>query len=203
MDSVDTKPGVGGRWAGWLVGLLVFAAVLVLLVLSLRRSLARSQGDACQGLAPVQSSSPLPSVSVTRLRPGGQGLVPGGEQSLVALSGRGHLVNFWSATCAPCVRELPSLVELARRAWPGALVLVCVDESLDEASRLVQNNPGLLSGEDHVLWLWDKGGTVARALGTSKFPETYFVRHGRTRWKVASDRDWMSLPARRCLLTHR
>ncbi len=111
------------------------------------------------------------------------------------------VVNFWSATCAPCLEELPSLVELAQRSRRVRVVLVNVDESLEEARKLWEQHPFLGPRADWAAWAWDPGGRGARSLGTAKFPETYLVAaSGRSRWKVVSSRDWMALPARRCLM---
>ncbi len=45
-------------------------------------------------------------------------LLDGSKTTLQALRGRPVLVSFWATTCAPCVEELPDLVQLYRE-WHG------------------------------------------------------------------------------------
>lgn len=51
------------------------------------------------------------------------------EPALVAQRGQGQLINFWAMWCAPCVAELPDLVEVARayEAEGGRVVGVSYD----------------------------------------------------------------------------
>lgn len=51
------------------------------------------------------------------------------EQALAARKGSGYLLNFWAIWCAPCVEEMPELVETAH-AWRergGSVVTVSYD----------------------------------------------------------------------------
>ena len=53
-----------------------------------------------------------------------------GSQSadLSKLKGKVVLLNFWGAWCAPCIEELPSLMELQRRMPQVAIVAISLDE---------------------------------------------------------------------------
>ena len=52
------------------------------------------------------------------------------EQLLEARRGKVTLVNFWATWCAPCLKEIPALMELAQELSPQGFELVAV--SLDD-----------------------------------------------------------------------
>jgi len=58
------------------------------------------------------------------------------EAALARQRGRGVLLNFWAIWCAPCVAELPELVETARefRAEGGVVLAVSYDLMIPEAT---------------------------------------------------------------------
>ena len=183
-----------------LLAAVAAAAFLLVGLWGIWTSARRGSRWVCEGLEPTS----IPTRDLARLQVrvlGRDGRVSAGEVPLATLLSGPALVNFWSASCAPCIEELPSLVELARRSQQVRVLFVNVDESLDVARKLWTEHPLLGPEADWAVWAWDPGGRAARALGTTRFPETYLVnRPGRSRWKVVSSRDWTSLPARRCLM---
>ncbi len=58
--------------------------------------------------------------------------IDGQSLSLASLSGRWVLVNFWASWCAPCMDELPHLVQA--QADYGSLGLQIVGPALDDAA---------------------------------------------------------------------
>ena len=52
------------------------------------------------------------------------------EAKLAQLEGQPYLLNFWAMWCAPCVKELPELVEVAREFEGDGLLLVTVSYDL-------------------------------------------------------------------------
>jgi len=73
---------------------------------------------------------------------GGEGQAPnftlstigGGEVSLSQFRGRPVMINFWATHCAPCRREMPMLVRVAK-AHPG-MTLLLVDERDDRGAAI-------------------------------------------------------------------
>jgi thiol-disulfide isomerase/thioredoxin len=59
------------------------------------------------------------------------------EKALAQERGHGFLLNFWAIWCAPCVAELPSLVETAHKfeGRGGGVVLVSYDMMIPNAKR--------------------------------------------------------------------
>ncbi len=102
---------------------------------------------------------------------------------------RGQVVvlNFWATFCAPCVEEMPSLVEMQRRMKAKGIevVAVSVDQDGDAYQRFVRDhNINLVTARDPQQ-------TIAGLYGTFKFPETYVIdRNGVMRRKFIGAIDW-------------
>ena len=207
------------RGVPWPVWAAVGASVAVVVVAgqALRKTHARSRRHPCEALRvkwvegdgqPISSkgrasaSASLRGLKQLVQAPGG------GVEAREFRWGEGVgsgpvLVNFWMTSCAPCLAELPSLLRLGAR-WEshgGSLVLVATDEEKSFLEGFFRRHPGLWPQGRRVFLLWDPGGRVARKMGTRRYPETHLLApSGRAVFKVAADRDWESLAARRCLL---
>jgi peroxiredoxin len=111
-------------------------------------------------------------------------------QSKITLSQyRGQVVvlNFWATWCAPCVEELPSLVEMQRRMKAKGVTVLAVSVDVDE-------NAYRQFVKDHnvnLLTVHDPSGKSNQLYGTFKFPETYIIdRNGVMRRKFIGAVDW-------------
>ena len=210
-DATITEKTGGGRGPLWPMGLAVLVSVglVALAAVALTKTHARSQRSPCEALR-VEWLRGEERPVVTNLRglkrlartPGG-GLEARGFDPKESFGAGPVLVNFWMTSCKPCLAELPSLLGLATR-WEshgGALVLVATDEEKSLIEGFYRRHPGLWPQGGRVFLLWDPGGRVANRMGTSRYPETFLMApSGRVVFKVAADRDWESLAARRCLL---
>jgi peroxiredoxin len=104
---------------------------------------------------------------------------------LAAYRGRVVLLNFWWSECAPCIEELPSLLELHHERPDLAILAVSIDQSEDEYKRFLTRR--------HVdlITVRDPQQTAAKLYGTEGWPETYIIdRQGMIRRKVVGDPDW-------------
>ena len=151
---------------------------------------AAARDSACRALDPDPLSAKL------------RGLAPdfeladgaGKRWSLHGLRGRPVLVSFWATWCPPCVEEIPSLEDLARRLGNQVTVLaVSVDESWDAIRTFFPSGTPLTV-------LLDPTRQVPASFGTSQFPESFLVDpSGHVRHAFLNRRDWSIPEAVACI----
>lgn len=102
---------------------------------------------------------------------------------------RGQIVvlNFWATWCAPCVEEVPSLVEMQRRMKAKGVTVLAVSIDVDE-------NAYRQFVKDHnvnLITVRDPDQKVSKLYGTFGWPETYIIdRGGVVRRKFIGPVDW-------------
>ncbi|HEY7403913.1 MAG TPA: TlpA disulfide reductase family protein [Candidatus Angelobacter sp.] len=103
---------------------------------------------------------------------------------------RGKIVvlNFWSAHCAPCIAEMPSLVQLQKRMGDKIIVVgVAVDTTNAEYHAFLQKH-----GIDFLTVL-DSDKSSYNRYGATGYPETTIIdRKGMARRKFVQAMDWTS-----------
>jgi cytochrome c biogenesis protein CcmG, thiol:disulfide interchange protein DsbE len=115
--------------------------------------------------------------------------VQDGQNKISLSQYRGQVVvlNFWATWCAPCVEELPSLVEMQRRMKGKGVTVLAVSVDVDEGAyrRFVKDH------NVNLLTVRDPDQKSNSLYGTSKFPETYVIdRNGVMRRKFIGAVDW-------------
>lgn len=105
---------------------------------------------------------------------------------------RGHfvLLNFWATWCAPCVAEIPSLLQTAENLKPLGLILVPV--SIDKNPTVVRP---FLEKHDFSAFPTRIGEVedVPHATGVRKVPITLLIDvKGREIGRVVGSADWSS-----------
>ena len=122
-------------------------------------------------------------------KPAPEFVIGDGLQSvdLARLRGRIVILNLWASWCAPCVEELPSLLELQRRNPQITVVGISIDQDPDVYQHfLVQHHVDLLT-------VRDADQRINALYGTVQIPETYIIdRNGILRRKLVSAQDWTS-----------
>jgi cytochrome c biogenesis protein CcmG/thiol:disulfide interchange protein DsbE len=107
--------------------------------------------------------------------------------TLSQFKGQVLVLNFWATYCAPCVEEIPSLVQMQRRMQPKGVTVLAVSIDVDENSYhrfLRDHGVSLLS-------VRDPDQKSNSSYGTVKIPETYIIdRNGVMRRKFIGAVDW-------------
>ena len=155
-------------------------------------SMARMRGGACTALSP----DPLPGFLQTGPTPDFQLPDTGGRTvSLSAQRGHPVLLNFWATWCPPCVDEVPSLEDLARKldGTDLRLLAVSVDDDWGTVRRFFPKGSS-------IGVLLDTSHDVPKKFGTDKFPESFLIdAAGRVRYYFINKRDWSRPEAIACL----
>lgn len=117
----------------------------------------------------------------------------GGSFQLESLKGQAIIVNFWATWCAPCIKEMPALLEVARRYKDQGLKIVAVSIDKNEAllDRFFKRYPKLKDIQDEFVMVIDPTSEIALQYGASRFPETYLInREFMILHKFAGEQPW-------------
>jgi cytochrome c biogenesis protein CcmG/thiol:disulfide interchange protein DsbE len=97
------------------------------------------------------------------------------------------VLNFWATWCAPCVEEMPSLVDLQKKLGPKGIEVVGVSVDVDGDAY----HHFLTNYKIDFLTVRDPDHKSSNLYGTFKFPETYIIdRQGIVRRKFIGAVDW-------------
>jgi peroxiredoxin len=167
------------------------AFITVKFAIGAHETLARTRDGACIALEPTELPAFLKDGHPDFQLPDASGKMTSLQQQL----GHPVLLNFWATWCAPCVDEVPSLEELARRlkGTDMRMLAVSVDEDWDKIRRFFAKGTP-------IGVLLDTSKEVPKKFGTEKFPETFLIdAAGRVRYYFVNKRDWSRPEAVACL----
>ncbi len=123
----------------------------------------------------------------------------GGDIRLADFRGVPVLVNLWATWCAPCVKELPTLDQLAQsHDVDGQLGVIAVSQD-----RAPQGSVKAFLAQHRIKSLGayhDPDMALSAALGTQILPTSIlFDADGREVWRYVGDLDWTSKEAEKLL----
>jgi len=106
---------------------------------------------------------------------------------LSKLRGKVVVLNFWATWCAPCIEELPSLMELQRRMPDVAVVAISTDDDTAAYKKFLNEH------SIQLRTINDSAQKVNPMYGTFRYPETYVIdRKGVLRRKFIGPQTWTS-----------
>jgi thiol-disulfide isomerase/thioredoxin len=111
-------------------------------------------------------------------------------------AGEPVLVNLWASWCAPCVKELPTLDALSRRAGSPRVIGISLDVGPSPSVDAFLDTHGI----EHLESWHDPKMAIASALKVQVMPTTiYYDREGREIWRYLGDLDWTGEEAAKLL----
>jgi cytochrome c biogenesis protein CcmG, thiol:disulfide interchange protein DsbE len=104
---------------------------------------------------------------------------------LASYRGKVVLLNFWESHCAPCVAELPSLLQFHHQHPDIPVLAVSSDADASDYARFVaQRHMDLIT-------VRDPEQTAGNKFGITGWPETFVIdRNGIIRRRFISAQDW-------------
>ena len=108
--------------------------------------------------------------------------------SLHDYKGKIVLLNFWASWCAPCIEEMPSLLQLQKLMGPKVTVVaVSIDEDANAYHKFLQDH------NVDLLTVRDPQQNTPTMYGTTGWPETFVIdSSGRIRRKFVGAVNWTS-----------
>ena len=113
---------------------------------------------------------------------------------LASYRGKVVLLNFWWSQCAPCIEELPSLLQLHHDDPNLVILAISIDEDPGSYSSFIRNH--------HVdlITVRDPSQSAPSLFHTDMWPETYVIdRKGYIRRKFVGAQDWSDPEVRQYL----
>lgn len=117
----------------------------------------------------------------------------GETKKLSDYRGKVVILNFWTKTCRPCLREMPDLEMLAavikRKHSDIELITITTDESAEDARNTL--NSVLHAPPSFTTFVDADNEIVADLYGTKLYPETWYIdKKGVIRARLDGSRDW-------------
>lgn len=104
------------------------------------------------------------------------------------LNNKKSVVHFWATWCAPCVVELPRLLEHAKANPELLYVLIASGDELQKIIHFLKPLQQRQLIGNNIRVLFDDSMKVAKQFGTFKLPETYyFFESGRLKSKIQGE----------------
>jgi peroxiredoxin len=107
--------------------------------------------------------------------------------------GRVVVLNFWTKNCGPCLKEMPSLAELAEIVADRKDVVVLAVSTDEGPADVADTLKSVLRAAPPFSVLFDPDGenVVMGKFGTRLFPETWLIdKRGVIRARYDGGRDW-------------
>jgi len=102
-------------------------------------------------------------------------------------------VHLWASWCAPCLNEIPELIEYAKKHKDQAyFVLVSLDDSQEDLTKFLKSFPAMNS--DLFFKIWDQDKKLSKFVDADRLPMTIVLdrKTGKLR-EVRSVVNWKTL----------
>ena len=109
--------------------------------------------------------------------------------SLKDYPGKVLVLNFWASWCKPCVDEMPSLNEFAKRMEKEGVTVLGISVDHDEAKYKKFLKDANIAFQTYR----DDKANIPASYGTLKYPETYIIdKQGKVVEKIIGEEFWLN-----------
>ena len=109
--------------------------------------------------------------------------------SLKDYPGKVLVLNFWASWCKPCVDEMPSLNEFAKRMEKEGVTVLGISVDHDEAKYKKFLKDANIAFQTYR----DDKANIPASYGTFKYPETYIIdKQGKVVEKIIGEEFWLN-----------
>ena len=113
----------------------------------------------------------------------------GNDVSLEAQRGKVVMINFWATWCPPCIKELPTMIELKESLADKPFEILAIN--MGEEPWVIEQFLAKFDATFNFPLLLDSIGKVATAYKVSGLPATMLVdKEGRIAFGGVGERDW-------------
>lgn len=116
-------------------------------------------------------------------------LVDGKKLSLQSFKNKIVIMNFWASWCAPCIEEVPSLLELTKKNKDILVLAVSGDSKTEDLMAFMKSFPGF--NKSPFYQVWDNNQEILKNYNIVKLPESFiFNRKGEMVKRVSGTLNW-------------
>lgn len=102
------------------------------------------------------------------------------------------VVHFWASWCGPCIEEIPSLQELARKLGDRVTILALSQDSSEEEMQAFLREHKVAS-IPNLQFIFDQKPKVSAAYKADKLPESYILNsQNQLKKKVSGSIEWVT-----------
>jgi thiol-disulfide isomerase/thioredoxin len=102
------------------------------------------------------------------------------------------VIHLWASWCAPCVNEVPELIEYSKQNPAVKFVIVSEDDYNDDIAKFMKSFPDFDS--DKFTRIWDADKKVSSLLKIDRLPMSFLIQKGKAEPRlVTGAANWKNL----------
>ena len=84
------------------------------------------------------------------------------------------VIHLWASWCAPCVNEVPELIEYSKKNHNVKFIIISLDEHRDDITKFLKSFPDFNS--DHYIKIWDVTNQISKYLNADRLPMSVILQ---------------------------
>lgn len=102
------------------------------------------------------------------------------------------IVHFWASWCGPCVEEIPSLMELAKK-FGNQILIIALSQDSTEQAMLDFLKEHKLESSSNLQFVFDQKPRISTLYQVDKLPESYIVDQSlKLKKRISGSIEWVT-----------